>query len=135
VRRYLLDTGIAADYINRRHGVYERARAEVARGNRIGISVPVLAELYYGIEFSASREKNLQRLHVALPSLAIWPFTEEAAAEYGRIAAELRRTGRPMQQVDIMVAATAQTLGNCTVVTADSDLSAVPGLPVENWAK
>src|SRR5437870_4738145 len=68
MRRYLLDTGIAADYINRRHGVYERARAEVARGNRIGISVPVLAELYYGIEFSESREKNMQRLHVAPPS-------------------------------------------------------------------
>jgi tRNA(fMet)-specific endonuclease VapC len=134
MRRYLLDTGIAADYINRRHGVYERARAEVARGNRIGISVPVLAELYYGIEFSDTREKNLQRLHVALPSLTIWPFTEGAAAEYGRIAAELRRTGRPMQQVDIMVAATALTLGNCTVVTTDSDLSAVPGLPVANWA-
>ena len=24
-------------------------------------------------------------------------------------------------------------LGNCTVVTTDSDLSALPGLEVENW--
>ncbi len=106
----------------------------MARGNRIGIAVPVLAELYFGIELSASREKNLQRLHVALPTLSVWPFTEEAAGQYGRIAAGLRRTGRPMQQVDIMIAAIALALGNCTVVTADSDLAAVPGLPVENWA-
>jgi tRNA(fMet)-specific endonuclease VapC len=39
-----------------------------------------------------------------------------------------------MQQIDMMVAAIAMTLGNCTVVTTDSDLSAVPGLSVENWA-
>jgi tRNA(fMet)-specific endonuclease VapC len=39
-----------------------------------------------------------------------------------------------MQQIDIMIAAIAISLGNCTVVTADTDLSAVPGLPVENWA-
>ena len=29
--------------------------------------------------------------------------------------------------------AIAKTLGNCTVVSADSDLTAVPGLTVENW--
>lgn len=39
-----------------------------------------------------------------------------------------------MQVIDIMVAAVALSLGNTTVVTTDSDLSAVPGLPVENWA-
>jgi tRNA(fMet)-specific endonuclease VapC len=39
-----------------------------------------------------------------------------------------------MQQVDVMIAAIALTLGNCTVVTTDTDLDAVPGLDTENWA-
>ena len=39
-----------------------------------------------------------------------------------------------MQQIDIMVAAVALSLGNCTVVTADSDLTAVTELTIENWA-
>jgi tRNA(fMet)-specific endonuclease VapC len=82
MRRFLLDTGAASDYINRRRGVFERAREEVARGNRIGIGIPVLAELLFGIELSASRERNLQRLHVALPTLKVWPFDERAAEEY-----------------------------------------------------
>jgi len=133
LKRYLLDSGIASDYINRRRGVFDRARTEVAKGNRIGIAIPVLAELLLGIELSTSRDKNIQRLRIALPSLKRWPFTEEAAAEYGRLAATLKRIGRPMQIVDIMVAAVAITLGNCTVISADSDLRAVPGLPVENW--
>ena len=44
MRRFLLDTGIAGDFVDRRRGVFERAQSEVARGNRIGIGIPVLAE-------------------------------------------------------------------------------------------
>lgn len=131
--RYLLDTGIAGNYINRRHGVFDRAQEEVARGNRIGLGMPVLAELYYGIEFSTTRDQNLQRLHHALPRLVLWPFTKSAAAEFGRLAAHLKRTGRPMQQIDIMIAAIALMLSRCTVVTIDTDFAAVPGLSVDNW--
>lgn len=64
----------------------------------------------------------------------MWPYTHEAAEEFGRLRAVLRRAGRSMQQFDIMIAAIAFSIGNCTVVTTDSDLSAVPGLAVENWA-
>jgi tRNA(fMet)-specific endonuclease VapC len=132
--RFLLDSGIASDYINRRHGVCQRARAEVTKGNPVGVGVPVLAELVSGIERSQSRDRNMQRLRTALPSLKVWPFDSMAAFEYGRIHAELMRLGRPMQVVDVMIAAIAAVLGHCTVVSADSDLSAVPGLIVENWA-
>lgn len=34
----------------------------------------------------------------------------------------------------MMLAAIALTLRNCSVVSTDSDLAAVPGLAVENWA-
>ena len=133
--RFILDSGIASDYINRRHGVRERAQQEVAKGNRIGIGVTVLAELLFGIELSATRDKNLQKLHRALSSLALWPFTEDAATRYGRIAADLRRAGRIIQIFDMMVAAMAFSLGDCTVVSSDCDLLVIPGLRLENWAK
>jgi tRNA(fMet)-specific endonuclease VapC len=38
-----------------------------------------------------------------------------------------------MQLIDIMLAAVALSLNNCVVVTTDSDLSAIPGLRVEDW--
>ena len=94
----------------------------------------MLAELAYGIELSTSRDRNLQNLRTAQHAWKVWPFDDKAAFEYGRLAAELRRIGRrSMQQIDIMIAAIAFSLGNCTVVTSDSDLTAVPSLLVENW--
>lgn len=71
----------------------------------------------------------------ALARLRLWPFDRKAAEEYGRIFVELKRIGRPIQQIDIQIAAIALSLANCTVVSVDSDLSAVPGLTVENWAE
>ena len=63
----------------------------------------------------------------------MWPFTAKAAAEFGRVFAYLKSVGRMIQKIDIQLAAIALTLGDCTIVTADSDLSAVPGLMLENW--
>jgi tRNA(fMet)-specific endonuclease VapC len=117
----------------RRGAVSERAREARRAGSQIGVGTPVLAELYYGVEFSASRERNLQRLRHAIAGLRIWPFEERSAAEFGRIRAELRRIGRPMQVVDMMIAAIALSLGNCTVVSSDSDFAAIPGLSLGNW--
>jgi len=134
IRRYLLDTGIAQDFQDDRRGV--RARAKEARllGHRIGICIPVLGELWSGVEGSLHREPNVVSLRRALSQLSIWPYTAEAAAEYGRIFMELRRAGRPMQQIDIQIGAIARTLPNCVIVSKDSDLSAIRDVTVENWA-
>ena len=133
MRRYLLDTGIASDYINRRRGVFEKANDAVRRGGRVGVCVPVAGELFAGVELSDTRDKNLERLRRSLKSLHIWPYEFTAAQEFGRLAAVLKRMGRTMQQIDVQIAAIALTLGDCTVVSKDSDLFAVPGLDVDNW--
>src|SRR5712692_8978305 len=108
------------------------------RPSRLGIGLaldlPVLAELWFGVENSSSRERNADKLRRVLPELIIGPLTEAAAEEYGRIAAELKRIGRPIGKIDMLIAAIALSLGKTTVVSADSDLTAVPGLTVENWA-
>lgn len=132
--RYLLDTNAAADAMFRRRGIPERMKQTREAGHDIGIGIPVLGELYAGVEFSASRDHNLDILRRSLRLFRLWPFTPEAAEVYGRLYAELRRNGRTIQQVDLQIAAIALSLGQCTVVSDDSDLSAVPGLSVENWA-
>ena len=134
MRRYLLDTCAMGDLINRRKDVHERARAARLAGARLGTCIPVLGELFFGIEFSRTRDENEARLIRAVAGLSSWPYTRDAAEEYGRLAAQLRRAGRTMQQFDMPVAAIALTLSRCIVVSEDTDLLAVPGLNVETWA-
>ena len=134
MRRFLLDTGPAQLFINNREGVRERADLERRRGNKIGICMPVLGELWSGVEGSDPRDANLLRLKRGVSRLLNWPFDEDAAAEFGKVFIRLKRMGRPMQQVDMQIAAIAFSLGNCTMVSGDSDLAAIPGLVVENWA-
>ena len=132
--RFLLDTNAMGDFINRRRGVDIRVHKARATGGVIGTCEPVVGELFFGVEYSVTRDKNWKRLKRALSGIFSWPFDRAAAEEYGRIAAELKRTGRMIQPVDIQIAAIALTLRNCTVVTRDKDLSAISGLTIENWA-
>ncbi len=133
MRRFILDTSIAGLYLDRKRGVFERAEAENAQGNRIGIAAPILAELAFRAEGSPHRDRNILRLRQALAVWNLWLVDPATAFEYGRIAFALKTIGRPMGQNDIWIAAIALTLGNTTVVTMDSDLPTIPGLTVENW--
>lgn len=81
IRRYLFDMGIAQDFQDDRRAVRERAKAARMQGHRVGICIPVLGELWSGVEGSASRELNLGRLRRALSKLSIWPYTAEAAIQ------------------------------------------------------
>ena len=47
---------------------------------------------------------------------------------------ELKRAGRPIQQIDMQIGAIARTLPNCVVVSKDGDLPAISAIAVENWA-
>lgn len=134
MKRFLLDTGIMGRFINHRSGVDARARDARSSGAVIGTCLPVVGELFFGIENSASRDANRRRLLHGLERIRCWPFDRRAAEEYGRLATELRRLGRPMQQIDIQIAAISRTLGDFTVISTDSDLAAVPGLAVEDWS-
>lgn len=133
MKRYLLDTNAAADCIFRRHKVDEHAKERRKAGHVIGVGLPVLAELFAGIEYSASRDKNLKIVERNLGCFRIWPFDLPAAREFGKLYAELRRAGRPMQTSDLMIAAIARSLGQCTIVSTDSDFNGISGISTENW--
>ncbi len=133
MKRFLLDTGPAADFVNRCNEIYERVRHEIELGNRVGICTPVLGELWAGVYYSATGDQNIDRLVRRLTGLVVWPYDDSAAREFGRIFSELRARGRPMQQVDIQIAAISLALGSCTVITKDSDFAAISQLSIEDW--
>jgi tRNA(fMet)-specific endonuclease VapC len=133
-RRYILDANAIGDLVHTRRGVDVKAEEARRKGAKIGTCTPIWGEFLHGIELSQTRDRNMKVAQRGIRTMTIWPFDVAAAEEFGRLAALLKRIGRPMQIPDIQLAAVAFTLGDCTVVSSDTDLLAVPGLTVENWA-
>jgi tRNA(fMet)-specific endonuclease VapC len=133
MKRCLLDTNAVADFINHRFGMPQRVREARSRGVIIGTCEPVVAELFFGVENSANRDENRRRLKQGLLRLRCWPLDRSASEEFGRLATALKRAGRVVGPMDLLIAAIACTLGDCTVVSTDADLRAIPGLNVEDW--
>lgn len=133
MRRYLLDTNAVGDWINRRHAVHLRARQARQRGAMLGTCEPVVAELFFGVENSFTRDENRVLLRQSLAGLKCWPLSRAASEEFGRLMAELKQAGRTIGPFDVLIAAIAITLGSCTVVSNDTDMKSIPRLTVENW--
>src|SRR5262245_31395507 len=91
--RYLLDTNAVGDLINKRHGVDFKVAEARRRGAVLGTCEVVVAELYFGIENSDTRDVNLDRLQRGLAGLKCWPLSREASREFGRLMTVLSRAG------------------------------------------
>jgi tRNA(fMet)-specific endonuclease VapC len=87
----------------------------------------------YGVEASTFPEKNALALNQFLSIVDILPFDSEAAAEYGKICATLRRQGTPIGAMDLLIAAHAKAQGLTIVTNNVREFIRVEGLDLENW--
>ena len=131
-RRYLLDTNTAS-YIIRGHPRVDRRLARVPM-ERIAISTVTEGELRFG----AARRPEATRLHSLLEDfflrVTILPWDSDAARRYGELRASLEREGKPMGNLDMMIAAHALALG-AVLVTSDRAFARIRKLKVEDWTK
>ncbi len=129
---YLLDTNHLSAAINRDADLRTKLRDTRLRGDRIGTCVPVLCELQAGLTLTARRDHNQRLLRELLREVRTWPLDHQTALRYGELYHELRRLGRALSQVDIMLAALARQM-NATLVSTDRDFEAVSAVRVECW--
>ena len=84
---YLLDTNICVYVIReRRREVAERFLQHDA--SDLLVSSVTAAELYFGMEKSDRRERNLETLETFLSPLGLAPFDGAAARRYGELRVE-----------------------------------------------
>ena len=129
----MLDTNIVAFAKNNRpETVLERMRR--FEPGDLCVSAITLAELEYGVFNSSNPERNQLALTLFLANIDIVPFGDDAAIEYGRIRADLKRKGTPIGANDLMIAAHAKSLGMTLVTNNTKEFSRVEGLMLEDWA-
>jgi tRNA(fMet)-specific endonuclease VapC len=88
---YIFDTDICVEVLrNQNEAIVERVKKLPA--GEICISVVTLAELEFGVQHSGNIPKNAAALKELLLDVEVLPFTADAAAVYGRVYAELKKS-------------------------------------------
>jgi tRNA(fMet)-specific endonuclease VapC len=132
---YLLDTDTSSFIIKARVPGIE-ARLAAVPPDQLGISAVTRAELLYGLK----RLEPGHRLHVGvrqfLNIVPILSWEPEAADQYAVIRHELTRTGQPIGEMDMMIAAHALAMGAVLVTNNTRHfgrICAFAPLVLENW--
>lgn len=129
--RYLLDTNMCIYAQKKNASVLEHIREHYDDG--IAISSITLAELEYGVQASATPEKNTIALLKFLSIVDILPFESSAAEEYGKICADLRRKGTPIGTMDMLIAAHGKAEQLIVVTHNTREFERVKELMFEDW--
>jgi len=131
--KFLLDTNIVIYVIKRR----PLAAMEIfnRQHGRMAISSITLAELVHGAEKSSDVSRNMAVVEDFAGRLAVLPYDDKAAWQYGAIRAKLEKSGQTIGINDLHIAAHARSSGLTLVTNNLREFDRVPGLLLENWAE
>ena len=130
--KYMLDTNICIFIIkNKPESVLAQLKNKRSEG--LSVSTITLGELEHGVAASAYPERNALALLKFMVIADCLPFSQQAAAEYGRIKADLQKKGTPIGTMDMLIAAHAKSLGLTLVTNNTREFGRVEGLSIEDW--
>ncbi len=129
---YLLDTNICI-YALKSRPPEVLARLRALSPADVALSVVTLLELRQGAEGSQQPDVAHARLDAFAAPLRVLPFEEEDALAGARLRAALFRRGRPIGDLDSLIAAQAVTRDLTLVTNNLREFSRIPGLRTENW--
>ena len=128
---FMLDTDISSYIIKRRPATllekFER------HADTLCVSVMTAAELRFGAE-KAGRPQLTEVVEAYLERLAILDWTNEVSSHYARIRSVLESSGKPIGNMDLLIASHAVAERMTLVTNNLKHFSNVPGLKVEVWS-
>ncbi len=129
----MLDTNTVS-YILK--GKSPAARAKLAGlGEDESACISIVTE--FELEFGLAKNPNTANLRHALrwflARIQVLPLGSAEARAYGQLRMKQEAAGRPLESMDMLIAAHAIAAG-AILVTADKVFSYVEGLSRENWA-
>jgi len=129
--KYLLDTNIVI-YVIKQRPLQVLEVFNLHHG-RMAVSSITLAELVHGAEKSSDVSRNAAVVEDFVSRLAVLPYDDKAAWQYGNIRAALEKLGQPIGINDLHIAAHARSNGLTLITNNMREFERVPGLLLENW--
>jgi predicted nucleic acid-binding protein len=131
---FLFDTDILSNVLKKNPSLILLRRLATVPADQEFTSAITVGEMVYGAYKSNRPDYFLEKLNRLLwPNLQVVSFDETSARTYGRLRANLEKSGVVLTEPDLRIASIALT-HNFTLVTGNTQhFSKVPGLKAENW--
>jgi len=130
---YLLDTDILIYSLKAHEIVQQNLRHHLH--DPINVSAITLMELYYGAYKSQKIANNLAKVKAIENSLEIIPVNREMVEIFGVLKSDLEKVGKPLDDFDLILAATAMSHNLIIVTNNEKYFGRIDGLKMENWSK
>jgi tRNA(fMet)-specific endonuclease VapC len=131
---HLLDTSVFCQPIKPRPLVPVIQRWEALGNDALAISVLCQAEVLFGIALKGSSRLQAAYEAVLKDRLTVFPFDEAESQAYADMRATLEKAGKRVPDLDLLIAATAQTHDLIVATVNVRHFSLIPDLPVEDWS-
>lgn len=129
-----LDTSFLVDLLRERKGKSQGPASDLLTGplaeEELAISVHVACELFAGAELASNRSRERKSVRELCHSLHVVYQDEDFAPAYGRLLADLRRSGTAIPTMDLLIATGALRSGAPLVTRNVAHFSRIPGLEV-----
>jgi tRNA(fMet)-specific endonuclease VapC len=131
--RYIIDTDTLIYFLKNNKKVIEK----FSKINDENIFTTIInsAELLFGAYNSLLVEHNLKKFKLFLGSINILPFDEDAAENFARLKAELKRDGNLIDDMDLMIASICIDADYVLVTNNTKHFSRIEDLKIENWSE
>ncbi len=128
---YLIDTNIIIYRLKNLGNV--NANFLKNKDKHISLSVISYGELVFGAKKSKAVEKNMETVNAIKSIFPLLEITSEIMNIFGEIKAYTQKIGKTIDDMDLLIAATAIT-NNFTLVTHNTKhFKNIPNLKVEDW--
>jgi len=125
--RYLVETSVIIEYLR---GNTEWVEKLNNLDGEICSSYVCLAELYEGIARDTKGGAEAKILKFFRSLTEVYGIDTKIAENFGRLRADLKRSGKVIEDMDILVAATCKTYGLVLVTVNKSHFQRIFGLEV-----
>lgn len=129
---YLIDTDIIIYSLRQDPIVKENFLSHENDPKRV--SVITFGELAFGAKKSRDYHKNIAVVHRISELFPVVEVTQSIMETFADIKVALNKSGKIIDDMDLIIAATAITMNYTLVTNNEKHFSIIPGLTIENWA-
>ena len=129
----MLDTNTVSYIVRGQSGLARRKLRQTSSRARVCISAITEAEVRYGLAKHSLSKDARDAIEQFLLNIDVLAWDSDAARAYGNLRAQLEAKGRPLGNMDLLIAAHAAAVG-AVLVTNDQAFSHARGsLVTTNW--